>query len=287
MKKRGLILFNFLFVILLVGFASSLSCKPTLTIVNQDPYPATPGEEVKIVFQMSNILNTECGQLFISPEDSYPFTLDPSSEREQKVYAGLYDEDYSRYFLGHYTFRVDEDALDGDNKIIVDYGQVNGLSYEEEFVINVDKTKTDFDFSIVSYSEETKELVFDLLNVGENNVDAIVLEVPEQEDVEIYGTNKLVIGDLDSDEDERITLTLDLGKEDLDLKISYTDTADIRREITETLNVDKDSLLREVQTEKSSFFNASFFKGLIAAFVLVFVWRYYKKRKAKKKNHKH
>ncbi|MEK6850524.1 MAG: hypothetical protein AABX85_03040 [Nanoarchaeota archaeon] len=71
-----------LFMFVLVGFISltnfvhAESCSPTVTLLNQDPYPVIPGEYVKLVFQIEGLANSECGKVYFELIEDYPMKFD-------------------------------------------------------------------------------------------------------------------------------------------------------------------------------------------------------------------
>ncbi len=75
-KRIGIIRIGFLFGIFLVSFVSAESCDLSVSLVNQDPYPAIPGDYVDVVFQIDGIENPSCERAIFELVTSYPFSLD-------------------------------------------------------------------------------------------------------------------------------------------------------------------------------------------------------------------
>lgn len=64
MKKNGIGLVVLgLFVIFGMSFAIAETCGLDVGLINQEPYPAVPGEYVKVVFQITGVDNPECGKI--------------------------------------------------------------------------------------------------------------------------------------------------------------------------------------------------------------------------------
>ena len=66
MKKSLMITIIFaslLFSITNLTTISAEACSLDVKMVNQDPYPAIPGDYVKIVFQVEGISNSDCGEI--------------------------------------------------------------------------------------------------------------------------------------------------------------------------------------------------------------------------------
>jgi len=157
MKKSSILLVLFGMVLFSCGFVQAASaeltnCRPSVEIVNQDPYPANPGEYVKVVFQLDGLNNPDCDKVSFELKEGFPFSMDPDETRAYEFSGAIYARDFKSTALAPYQLRVDEDAIDGDNKIegILKYTNGNGevISELEEFDINVNGVKVDFDVSV-------------------------------------------------------------------------------------------------------------------------------------------
>ena len=80
MKKSQYYFSFLLFALLVMSLAlpcvSADLCNPAVSLINQDPYPAVPGEYVKLLFQISGVSNPECASTSVELKPSYPFSLD-------------------------------------------------------------------------------------------------------------------------------------------------------------------------------------------------------------------
>ena len=47
-------------------------------MLNQDPYPAVPGEYVNVVFQIEGVENSKCDEVYFDLIADYPIRLDPN-----------------------------------------------------------------------------------------------------------------------------------------------------------------------------------------------------------------
>ncbi len=73
MKKSIISIFILsLAVILMLGTLISAACSPDASLINQDPYPAIPGDYVKVVFQIDGLENPECGIVTFGIKEEYP-----------------------------------------------------------------------------------------------------------------------------------------------------------------------------------------------------------------------
>src|SRR3990172_7672633 len=116
MKKRVVMLLVLaLSIVLAVQNAAATACSLNATLVNQDPYPAVPGDYVKIIFQLSGVDNPECEEISFELREQFPFSLDPDESNQVKITGGTYVRTYKSDFLIPYKIRVHEDAIDGEN----------------------------------------------------------------------------------------------------------------------------------------------------------------------------
>jgi hypothetical protein len=254
-------------------------------MVNQDPYPAIPGEYVKVLFQVSGLQASECGTIDFWLHQEFPFILDPGVDNHVLVKSGTYTTEFGNYFLVPYKLRVDSDAIDGDNKLEVRYstsGAAENFYVSEEFDINVEDSRTDFEIYIKDYSYITKKAVFEILNIGESNVEGLTLEILKQDNIKIYGANRVIIGDLNSNEEDSATFEADLKEGLINVRIYYTDQIGERRLLEKKVEFDP-AYFNNI-TEEAEPFNPilSFIIGVVLVLILVLIRNKLKKRKEKK-----
>jgi len=277
--KRGLLLsLTFLF---LIGFASA-TCNLKAELVNQDPYPATPGEYVKLVFQLNGIENSDCGLVKFELIEDYPIKFDPDSPRVVSVQAGTSAFTYKGFLLAPYKVRVDGEALDGDNPIQVRYTSSKLGAPEsyllQEFDLNVENVKTDFEISVKNYDLIKKEITFEILNIGKHDVEALTVEIPEQENILVKGSNRNIVGSLDSNEDTTFSFEATPKQGEIILKILYTDKTNTRRNIEEKIVFNSAPFENRVNGESGG--SSLVWVIIVLVLILGFVWwRVYVKRK--------
>jgi len=77
MKKGVLTIFiclAILFSFSSLTFVSAEGCNLDVSLINQDPYPATPGDYVKLVFQVNGVSNPQCGTVEFELLEQYPLS---------------------------------------------------------------------------------------------------------------------------------------------------------------------------------------------------------------------
>lgn len=230
----------------LISASSTETCSPQISIINQNPYPAVPGEYVDVVFEVSGVSTSECSEgASFQLISAYPFSFDGNLSTKT-ITGNTWTGDYNSNWVIPFTLRVDEDAFDGDNQIEVKYSSSKfGDSYSsKKFNISIEDSRTSFDAVIQDYS--SSEVSIALANVGKYTANSVVVRIPKQENFEISGTDGQMVGNLDSGDytivgftvTQKMTATgdptqgLDIQKsKDLAIDIYYTDNIGERRVI--------------------------------------------------------
>ena len=279
MKKVTLIFLLAIFLFSSFAFVAAESCDLDISMINQDPYPAIPGDYIKIVFQVNGLDNPECKNIEFELLEQYPLVFDPNSNPIININAGTYSQDFSSFLIAPYKVRIDENALDGDNPIEVRYRYgLQNLYLEQEFSLNIEDSRADFEVYIKEYDLITKELTFEILNTAKSDVEALTLEIPKQNNIIIKGPKTNIIGDLDSNDYTTASFEAIPSKGEITLKIFYTDTINTRRTLEKTIMFEPEYFEDRANGEQKT----SIWLLLFWILVIIFVIRYfYKRRKAK------
>lgn len=286
MKKTIIASFIALTIALhIIGFATAVeSCNLQISLINQDPYPAIPGDYVKVVFQIDGLENTQCGIVTFGIKEDYPVYLDPNVENPITINSGTYQRNYGSFYLAPYKLRLDENALDGENPIEI-YYSTGTTSIIKEFNITVEDIRADFEIHVKDYNYNTKELTFEILNIAKSDVEALTIEIPKQEGFEIKGANRMVVGDLDSNEytTADFEAILPQGESRINLNIIYTDSINVRREMQKVVDFDSSYFVNRNKDAKKQPY---WLYILIIVVVAFFIWRRIKKKKREKERMK-
>ncbi len=286
--KKGVItsLVFLLGIFFMVGTVMAATCKLEISLLNQDPYPAIPGDYVKVVFEIDGLENPDCGVVTFGIKEEYPIYLDPNVKNPITINSGTYQRNYGSFYLAPYKLRVDENALDGENPIEVYYSiSIGSTNSVKEFNITVKDTRADFEVNVKDYDYNTKKLTFEILNIEKTDVEALTIEIPKQENIEVKGANRVVIGDLDSNEytTANFEAVLPKGETEIKLNIIYTDSINVRREMQKIVNFDSSYFLDRNSDKKSQPY---WLYILIIAVVAWFVWRKIKKKRREEERKK-
>ena len=285
--KSALIIFSLAIIMLtgadtVQGTAADRVCDIDVVLLSQDPMPAMPGERVELVFQIYEKAGPCDGVSFkIAPD--YPFALPRGEEGRIDAPGRRWSSaGYKRDIVTAFKLEVDEDAKDGWHELEVKYAEedVSLKSRSKDVDIRVEDVRTEFEFGIRSYDPANGEITLEILNVGKNDVEALVLEIPQQENIGLIGSNRNIIGILDSNEDTSARFRVsDVEEGEMEVLIRYNDAINERREINETLYFNPDMFVEQIEDVEPP--AASFYVALILTVLLVMSWAHGKRKRKK------
>lgn len=263
-------------------------CNLQASMINQDPYPALQGDYVKVVFQLDGVANTECGRVEFELVENYPISFDLPEQAKIEIDSGTYQKDFSSFLIAPFKVRVDENALDGDNPIEVKYRHSGNEAYEtKQFDLNVEDTRADFEIHVKNYNFVTKTITFEILNIGESDIEALTLEVPKQENIVIKGSNRNIVGDLDSNEFTTADFEATPVEGEINLKLTYTDSINERRNVAKDVYFNPEYFEGRISNAEKSNTGLYIVILVIGGIVGFYFYRRHKKKKAQEKRNKH
>lgn len=261
--------------------ATSNQCSMSVSLINQDPYPANPGDYVKLVFQIDGIANPECGTVTFGLKDKFPIGFDPGMNSSVSVKAGVYQYDYGSFLTVPFKVRVSEDAIDGDNPIETSLAYEGVKEILDNFTLAIKNMMADFDVHVKNYDLTTNMMTIEILNLGKTSVSAIEITIPPQNNIVIKGSNKNIVGDLDSNEYTTADFEVSGGGQ-INLEISYSDGINIRRQVNKTILFDP-LYFENRKAQQKTIPTFVYFIVVIVIIILVFwIYRRYRKLKHKK-----
>jgi hypothetical protein len=275
-------------LILSIGLASAEICNLQVSLLNQDPYPAVQGDYVKLVFQVTGAQNPECKNINFQLVPQYPISFDPNVSSEVNFNGGTFVNDYSSNLLVPFKVRVDENAIDGDNPIEIRYSNggssINSSSITTPFNLNVKDVKTTFEAYVKNFDPSTNIMTVQVLNSGKSGIDALTIEIPQQESIVVKGSNKNIVGSLDASEYTTADFEIvPANKTTIFLNLYYTDKIGVRRQTNTTVSFDPTAFsgLKSQQTSSSTWIY------IVAIIVLIIIYIFYKRYKKNQKKKLH
>ncbi|MEM0230618.1 MAG: hypothetical protein QXW00_02125 [Candidatus Woesearchaeota archaeon] len=172
-------------------------CVLSVNLVQQDPYPAIPGEYVDLLFQVSGVDNSNCNGTKFMVVPQYPFSSD-TNDTVRMLSSYVYVPGVAGIAWNiPYRLRVDKDAVSGMNEITVKYGDGNDwTSYmTKTFNVSVTDYRTSFDAVVQDVSGSQVSIA--IANTGVNTANAMIVRIPPQENFMVEGpSNGQMVGNL-------------------------------------------------------------------------------------------
>ena len=203
--NKNLVLFSFFIIFLLflnINLASSEKddpCELSVSLVNQDPYPATPNNYVNLLFQVNGVDNSECKGARFDLNLEYPFSIDDGTTLKI-LNSTTYNKDgYKTVWNIPYTLRIDKDALDGIKELEVRYAPLSWSSnsyISKKINISIQNYQTAFDAVIQESTSSGVSIA--LANIGKYTANAVIVKIPEQDYFSVSSTNGQMVGNLDA-----------------------------------------------------------------------------------------
>jgi|TARA_Y100000310_G_scaffold342784_1_gene447421 hypothetical protein len=281
--KRGLVKWLFIFLVIVSPVYANEGCTPSAQLVNQDPYPGLSGNYVEVLFQLNGVSSSCEDGVAVDLILDYPLSLDSYDSSikilKSSTYAGY---GYDSFWNNVYKIRIDEDAIEGDYEVEFRYKEGIDLNWEtfsfERFNITIEDAITDFEVHIDNHNIRERGLFFQILNIGNQDIEALTLEIPIQENIVVKGSNRNIVGDLDSSEYTTASFEAIPTDGEITVLLHYTDSINERRTLEKKVYYNSiyfaDSL-DNLEPDRTNRYLA------VGGFVLFFVILFFIKRKNK------
>lgn len=268
-----------LLLLISISLVSSLPCNLDITLVNQDPYPAVPGDYVKLVFQIDGIDSTDCSDITFNLLEDYPISFNPG-ETGLRIFKQVdYVKDFESNLLIPIEVRVDENALDGTNPIEARVQSKGDSPFSKTFDLEVDDVKADFEVYVKDYSYTTNELTLEILNIESSDIEALSVEIPKQDSINVKGAKRIVVGDLDSNEYTSADFEAIPSDGEFIVSLTYSDTINTRRTIEKTVTFDS-SYFTNRKADQTTTGTGTY---IFYAAIIIIIWWVIRKFTKKKK----
>jgi hypothetical protein len=209
-----------------------------VTLINQDPATAQPGEYVDLKFKVSNKGLEPAEGTSVELIESFPFSLDPDVSASRDLgdmrAAAVGDDSY----IVEYRVRVDENAVETENEISIKYTLGEGdFSVTRNFDISVDDVGTDFELSAGKVSASSIPVNLD--NIGDKSADSVHVILPDQSGIVKEGLRTKVVGGLESGENKVVDFAVSniSTGDSYRFEIHYSDGNGVRRELVRNIEI--------------------------------------------------
>lgn len=220
-----------------------------ITLLNQDPDPAQPGEYVELRFKVEKVGNEELSDISFELQPQYPFSFDASDTPVKELGDWKVQGDNSQYYTLYYKLRVDENALEDTYNVSL-LQKANGISSSREFEIRVDEPR-DIELAVGSVQTQPRKLVpnyqdaqvdIELVNIGEEDAYQVIAEMKLVDGIEeSFGySNRVTLGTLESGLGKTASFYIDTlenltnGVHETLLEVTYKDRDD---NVVETIEI--------------------------------------------------
>jgi len=120
-----------------------------------------------------------------------------------------------------------------------------------------------------------------ILNTGNSDIQALTVEIPKQESIIIKGANKVIVGDLDSNEYTTADFESIPSDGKFNVNLIYSDENNIRRITTEEVTFDSSYFKDRPSSQKKAGIGTYIFYLIIIVLIIYLVYRFAWKRKKK------
>jgi len=280
MKKDATLI---LLLLLSIGLTSA-ACDLDVALLNQDPYPAVPGDYVKLVFQVEGLDSPDCDDITFNLLADYPIEFNPDETGLRTFKKVDYIKDYESNLLIPYEVRINKDALDGTNPVEIRVQSKHSAPLSKTFDIEVDDVRAAFEIYVKDYSYATNEITLEVLNIEESDIEALTIEIPKQNGISVKGPSRVVVGDLDSNEYTSADFEASLSDGEFKVNLIYSDTINTRRTVEKTVTFDSSYFTDRKADQKTTGMGTYAFYAVIV--VIVGYWIYRKRKKSRKNKKK-
>ena len=289
MKKRIALSLVFVFfsifltLVSILGISADVTlCSPTIQLISQDPSLASPGEYIKLVFQIEGVTDSTCGTINFELKNEYPLIFDFGTSNTYSFESGFFQRTYGTFATVPFKARINEDAVDGDAQIetLISYSGAQGII--NNFSISIKDLSSDFEIYVKNYDPNTNIITFEILNIGKSNTKAIALVLPPQENIIVKGPNKNIAGDLDSNEYTTADFEVSGVGGKVQIQVEYTDEVNVRRSLDKTIEFDPNYFIGRKADEKTTSLWMYILIVTVILIIVSWVYRRYKRSKRKK-----
>jgi len=224
------------------------------TLLNQDPVSAEPGSYVNLLFKLENWGTLPMSSATFTLVQAFPFSLDAGTDATVQLgTVGSLAQGSTSYFI-KYKAKVDADAVGGENRIKVEFGNGTSLS-QQAFNVSVSDPRTDFDVITQGSASTASATALSstnlvIANIGANTAYSTIVSVPDQSGFRVSGDYASIVGNLNAGDYTLVSFTVvplnataeaspaQNGRRNLTVDVSYTDGLGIRRTAEKQVPVD-------------------------------------------------
>jgi len=169
---------------------------------------------------------------------------------------------------------------EGANPIEIKIQNKGDAPFTKSFDIEVDDVRADFEIYVKDYSYTTREMTLEVLNIESSDIEALTLEIPKQDAVSVKGSNRIVVGDLDSNEYTTADFEVTPKQGEFKVNLIYSDEINERRVVEKIVSYDSSYFTDRIADQKTT---SKTVYIVWAVIIILVIWWIVKKFKKKKK----
>ena len=155
------------------------------------------------------------------------------------------------------------------------------IKFIKSFDIEVKDARTDFEVSIQDYNPTTNIITFGIINIGKIDAQALTLNLPVQDNIDLKGSSTVVVGSLNSNDDTTATIYGVPKEGEIKVNIDYNDVNGVRRTLEKSAVFTKAIAEKNVTQSQPKGAYFYLFWLIIIILVVMFVRNYFRKKKEK------
>ena len=158
------------------------------------------------------------------------------------------------------------------------------MTYLKRFNITVQDSRTDFEVSVKDYDYKTNTLTLVVLNAGEHDAEAVTIDIPKQDNIDVKGSNRYIVGSLDAKDDSSFSYEAVPRDGEIKFDVYYNDQINERRTLEKTVKFDSSYFQGRkkdaVVPKPTSYYVAI---GEAIVFILIWLIGWYRRRRKRMK----
>jgi hypothetical protein len=151
------------------------------------------------------------------------------------------------------------------------------------FDLETEDVRADFEVYVTNYDYTTRELTVEVLNIEDSDIEALTVEIPKQEGISVKGSNRVIVGDLDSNEYTSADFEAIVDDGEIKINLIYSDSINVRRMSEKTITFDSSYFTERVADQKQKMGTGSYITIIAIVLLIIYIInKKIKKAKAKK-----
>lgn len=223
MKKTILSLVIVAALMLNIGLTMAADAQVGVTLLNQDPDPAQPGDTLDVRWKITKTGDDPLNNLVVELAPKAPFSLAPGETATRELGDWISPTGEDDYAIIHYKLNVANGVLEDDYPVTISYSYNDNNPISKEYDIRVGEDKTP-NFVIGTTTTTPKKLVRDtdeailqveISNIGDEQAEHVQVDInlPEGYTPSYTYADKDNLGTITAGESKTATFYVDISED--------------------------------------------------------------------------